>query len=292
MLSNNITVCIVAFNESARILRCIENFKYLFPIIVIDNFSTDGTYDSVISAGYSCKKIKNPGFIETKDVMDKIEAAIDTDYLLIASVSEFIPLSLLQRYATVANNNTHDVVRAYRVSITAGQPIPISGQPRKNFPGELRFYKKGAVDYSGNQVHDRGRMVCAPDKVLNLVTEESCHFYQFRDYDCARTERTHANYNDVLAKQKYDAGTRFSWLKMIIHSNKQFLNSYIRFGSWRFGMLGFLHSFYRWHMEIGIWLRIWEWENNLSGDGVKDANNKIRSEFEKKMEEEKEIVLK
>lgn len=290
MLSNNITICIVAFNESARILRCIENFKYLFPIIVIDNFSTDGTYDKVISAGYACKKIKNPGFIETKDVMDKIEDAIDTDYLLIASVSEFIPLSLLQRYATVANNNTHDVVRAYRVSITAGQPIPISGQPRTKFPGELRFYKKGAVDYSGNQVHDRGRMVCAPQRVLNLVTDESCHFYQFRDYDCARTERTHANYNDVLAKQKYDAGTRFSWLKMIAHSSKQFLNSYVRFGSWRFGMLGFLHSFYRWHMEIGIWLRIWEWENNLSGTGVKEANNTLRMQYEKKLAEEKLIL--
>lgn len=291
MLSNNITVCIVAFNESTRILRCIENFKYLFPIIVIDNFSTDGTYNSVISAGYSCKRIKNPGFIETKDVMDKIESAIDTDYLLIASVSEFIPLALLQRYAAVANNNTHDVVRAYRVSITAGQPIPISGQPRKNFPGELRFYKKGAVDYSGNQVHDRGRMICTPDRVLNVVTDKSCYFYQFRDYDCARTECAHANYNDVLAKQKYDAGTRFSWFKMIAHSSKQFLNSYVRFGSWRFGMLGFLHSFYRWHMEIGIWLRIWEWENNLSGNGVKDANNKIRSEFERKIAEEK-VTLK
>lgn len=292
MLNNNITVCIFAFNESARILRCIENFKDLFPIIVIDNCSTDDMRERLTTAGHRYKSIKNPGFIETPEVMDRVEAAIDTDYLLIASVSEFIPLALLHRYADVAKSNTHDVVRAFRVSITAGEPIPISGQPRKGFPGELRFYKKGAVDYSGNQVHDRGRMVCAPDRVLNLVTEETCHFYQFRDYDCARTERTHANYNDVLAKQKYDAGTRFSWLKMIIHSNKQFLNSYIRFGSWRFGMLGFLHSFYRWHMEIGIWLRIWEWENNLSGDGVKEANNKIRSEFEKKIAEEKEAVLK
>ena len=287
MLSNNVTVCIFAFNESARILRCIENFKDIFPIIVIDNYSTDNMRELITAEGYRYTSIKNPGFIETPEVMDKVEAAVDTDYVLIASVSEFVPMQLLQRYADAAENNSHDVVRAFRVSITSGEAIPISGQPRKGFPGELRFYKKGAVDYTGNQVHDRGRMLCAPERVLDLGTNETCQFYQFRDYDCARTERTHAIYNDVLAKQKYDAGTRFSWLKMIAHSSKQFLNSYVRFGSWRFGMLGFLHSFYRWHMEIGIWLRIWEWENNLSGNGVKDANNKIRAQFEKKIAEEK-----
>lgn len=287
MLSDNATACIFAWNESARIMRCIDNFSGLFKILVVDNFSTDGTKDLVEKAGYRCVSIKNTGFIETPGVMDLVEAAIDTEYLLIASVSEFIPLALLRKYAEVANQESYDIVRAYRVSVTAGEPVPISGRPTRRFPGELRFFRKGTVDYRNNQVHDRGRVVCSPERVLKLVTEASCHFYQFRDYDCSRTDIKVCGYNDVLAKQAFDAGVRFSWFWMIVKSSKQFLDSYVRFGSWRYGMLGFIHSFIRWYMEIGIWFRIWEWQNDLSSEGVKRANNAVRYQLEQEFLEQK-----
>ncbi|MDD2727797.1 glycosyltransferase [Malikia sp.] len=283
MLSHNITVCIFAWNEEQRILRCIENFKGFFDIVIVDNCSTDRTVEVVREAGYRTITVKNPGFIETPEVMGPVCDACNTDYVLIASVSEFIPLVLLQRYAEVANGGTHDVVRAYRESITAGQPIPISGRPTKRFPGELRFFKKGAVDYANNEVHGRGRMACTPDRVLSLVTDSRLHFFQFRDYDCSQTELKHRSYNDVLAKQRYDSGTRFSWLRMMLHATKQFLDAYVRFGSWRYGMLGFMHSFYRWYMEVGIWFRIWEWEHRLSRDGVIQQNDAMRKKLEQEV---------
>jgi glycosyltransferase involved in cell wall biosynthesis len=283
MLSNNITVCIFAWNEEARILRCIDNFKGLFPILVVDNCSTDQTVKTATDAGYKTVTVKNPGFIETTEVMDPVMAACDTDYILVSSVSEFIPLALLLKYAEAANTGSHDIVRAFRESITAGQPIPISGRPRPGFPGELRFFRKGSVDFSGNKVHDRGTIVVAPERVLSLVTNPEYHFYQFRDYDSSHTELKHRTYNDVLAKQRYDAGARFSWARLILHSSKQFLDAYVRFGSWRFGMLGFMHSFYRWHMEVGIWLRIWEWQHDLSRSGVIQANNAVRVRLEQQI---------
>ena len=160
---------------------------------------------------------------------------------------------------------------------------PISGRPTKRFPGELRFFKKGAVDYADNEVHGRGRMVCPPDRVLSLVTDTRLHFFQFRDYDCSHTELKHRTYNDVLAKQRYDSGARFSWLRMTLHATKQFLDAYVRFGSWRYGMLGFMHSFYRWYMEVGIWFRIWEWEHRLSRDGVIQQNDAMRKRLEQEV---------
>jgi hypothetical protein len=285
MLSNNITVCIFAWNEEKRLLRCIDNFKGLFPIVVVDNCSTDQTVKTATDAGYKAITVKNPGYIETTEVMDPVMAACATDYILVSSVSEFIPLALLLKYAEVANTRSHDVVRAFRESITAGQPIPISGRPRPGFPGELRFFRKGSVDFSGNKVHDRGTITVPSDRILSLVTEPDYHFYQFRDYDCSHTEHKHRAYNDVLAKQRYDAGARFSWTRLVLHSTKQFLDAYLRFGSWRFGMLGFIHSFYRWHMEVGIWLRIWEWQHDLSRSGVLDANNAVRERLETQIAE-------
>jgi len=268
-------------NEEKRILRCIENFAGLFPVLVIDNHSTDTTEALVEKSGHRSIKIRNPGFSETPEVMDPLQAACDTDYVLIASVSEFVPLALLKKYAEVANSESHDVVRAFRVSITAGLPIPISGRPTRRFAGDMRFFRKGSVDYTGNQVHGLGKIVAPSERVLSVVTDESLHFYQFRDYDCSHTELKHRTYNDVLARQRFDSGVRFSWFRMLFASTKLFLNSYIRFGSIRFGMPGFIHSFYRWQMEIGIWLRIWEWQHDLIRPQVIERNSELRQRLEK-----------
>lgn len=288
MLSNNITVCIFAMNEEKRIVRCINNFKGLFEnILIVDNLSTDKTCEVAAALGCRCVSIPNPGFIETPEVMDKVQAAVATDYILIASVSEFIPVELLQRYSQVADSHSHAIVRAFRQSVTAGLTIPISGQPKSYKHTELRFFKKGAVDYHNNKVHDRGNMVCPMDQVLVLL-EPEYWFYQFRDYDCNHTEIKHAGYNNVLAKQKYDSGVRFSWLKMFYYASKQFANSYIRFGSWRYGMPGFIQSFYRFYMELGIWFRIWEWQSGFDAASVRQKNMSFRENLEAKLNELKD----
>ena len=280
MLSKNVTVCIFAWNEEKRILRCIENFKDTFEILVVDNYSTDNTVEVAQSAGFRCVRIKNPNFIETPEVMVPVMDACTTEYLLIASISEFLPLPLLQLYARVAETSSHDIVRPYRVSITAGAAVPISGVARKGAPGELRFFRKGSVDYTGNQVHDRGKIKCAEDKILNVVMDPALHFYQFRDYDCSKTETTHCRYDDLLAKQRFEAGQRFSWPLALYRSCRLFLASYLRCGSYRYGMLGFLHCYYRFQMEFTIWLRLWEWEHGYTRPKVIERNNSVRETLE------------
>lgn len=280
MLSNKITVCIFAFNEEKRILRCIRNFKDYAKIVVVDNYSTDATKEIVEIAGIRCISVKNPNFIETPEVINPVLDAVDTDYILIASVSEYVPLALLQKYAEVANTGNYDVVRAYRVSITAGQPVPIWGIAHKKFDGELRFFCKGSVSYVGNQVHGRGTILSPDGRILNVVTDPNLHFYQFRDYDCSHTETTLCRYDDVLAKQRYDAGRRFSWSQALYYSFKVFLICYVRLGSLRYGMLGFIHSYYRWQMEFTVWLRIWEWEHGFTRTDVIRRNDSVRQQME------------
>lgn len=288
MLSDNITVCIFAMNEEKRIERCINNFNGLFEnIVVIDNYSTDSTKNIANSLGCRCVEVKNPGYAETNEVMDKVLAVVDTDYILVASVSEFVPVELLERYSQVAETGSHAIVRAFRQSVTAGLAIPISGQPKSYKHTELRFFKKGAVDYRNNKVHDRGTMVCPMDEVLVLL-EPRYWFYQFRDYDCNHTEIKHAGYNNVLAKQMYDSGVRFSWLKMFYYASKQFANPYLRFGAWRYGMPGFIQSFYRFYMEVGIWFRIWEWENGFDAACVRQKNSEFRASLESQLERAKD----
>lgn len=220
--------------------------------------------------------------------MDMVLNEVDTAYILIASVSEYVPLALLRKYIDVANMDSHDVVRAFRVSITAGQPIPISGVAGQAVVGELRFFRKGSVDYTGNKVHGHGKVLSDASRILNVVADPDLHFYQFRDYDCSHTEMAHCRYDDTLARQRYLAGERFTWPRALYYSCKAFLTCYVRFGSLRFGMLGFLHSYYRWHMEFTVWLRIWEWEQGYTRADVVRRNNSVRQQFENELNDEVE----
>jgi glycosyltransferase involved in cell wall biosynthesis len=282
LLSDQITVCIFAYNEEGRILRSIKNFNEIFEILIVDNFSHDKTKFIAEENGFKCISIKNPGFIETPEVMDLLWDRIKTNYILMAYVGEFIPFNLLKKYSEIANNQSYDVVRAFRLSVTAGEPIPISGNPRRGMDGDLRFYRRGSVSYSKNKVHEVGKIICNPNRVLNLVMEKKYHFIQFRDYDCSRTENVLRIYDDILAVQRFDGGQRFNFLSALLQSIKIFLSVYIRFGCYKFGMLGFLHSYYRFHMEFTIWLRIWELENGYTMDRVIDLNsaNRNRREIE------------
>jgi glycosyltransferase involved in cell wall biosynthesis len=284
MLINNLTVCIFAFNEEARILRCIKNFSPYTNILVVDNFSTDKTRKVVEDFGVRCVSIKNNNFWETPEVIDPVLSEVHTEYVLIASVSEYVPLNLLKKYIEVANTGEYDVVRAFRVSITAGEPIPISGVARKGFVGDPRFFRKGSLDFSRNMLHSYAKPVCSADKVWSNITNPALHFYQFREYDCSHTETTLCRYDDVLAKQRYEAGQRFSWSRALYYSCKAFLTSYVRFGSLRFGMLGFIHSYYRWHMEFTVWLRIWEWEKSYTRADVIRRNNSVRQHMEAELD--------
>ena len=280
MLSTNITVCIFAWNEEQRLRRCIDNFRGRLPMMVVDNQSTDRTCAVATEEGVRAIVVKNPGFIETPEVMNVVLAECTTDYVLIASVSEYVPLALLSVYADIANRARYDVVRAYRASITAGHAIAISGRPSAGDPGQLRFFRKGSISYEDNHVHGLGKPSVAPDRVLSVVTQQQHHFYQFRDYDCARTEQVLCRYDDVLAEQRHAAGQRFRMRRAIWRSCAAFCNCYFRFGAFRFGMLGFLHSYYRFHMEFSTWLRVWERENNLTLTDVKRHNEAVRAGME------------
>ncbi len=280
MLSTNITVCIFAWNEAPRLRRCIDNFRGRFPILVIDNASTDGTCEVAAEEGVRAVTVKNPGFIETSEVMDTVLAHCSTEYILIASVSEYVPLALLRLYAEVATQKRFDVVRTYRQSITAGRAIRISGRPNVKDPGQLRFFRKGSVSYENNQVHQVGRPTVATDRVLSVVAEEDYSFYQFRDHDCARTELQLCRYDDVLAEQRFAAGERFNLLRALFASCKAFINCYLRFGAYKFGTLGLLHSYYRFHMEFTTWLRVWERQNGFTLKEVKQCNEQIRARLE------------
>jgi glycosyltransferase involved in cell wall biosynthesis len=288
MLTSRYTVCLTAWNEERRIRQAVSEFMGICPILVIDNASTDKTVEICNDMGIPVAVVPNPGFVECDEVMLKVQALVNTEYILLASLSEILPFQLLKAYADIAEQGEVDIVRARRISYTNGAIVPLTGSPRQH-PGEQRFFRKGAVIFTGNQVHQRG--MPKPDAKIHVLPPESelC-IHHFRDYDASKSEDAHRRYNDTLARQRYETGQRFNIFKAVIWSAAKFSNAYLRYGCYRFGMLGFLHCVYRGWMEFSIWLRIWEWQSGNDIEHVRERNKAVRDKLRAELQAEKREI--
>jgi len=196
----------------------------------------------------------------------------------------------LALYAKAANEKNHDVVCAARVSITAGKHIVVWGNAQKSIKGLVspRFSRRGSIDYEGNIIHKEGRVVCSRNRILKASKDIHFMFYQFRDYDASWSEVKHGQYNDVNAMQIYQCGEHYSFFKMIFTSLKFFFIEYFYHGAYKQGHLGFMHAYYRFHLFMGLYLRLWDIEHNLQKDQITELHNSIRGKLlAKEMDVEK-----
>jgi glycosyltransferase involved in cell wall biosynthesis len=281
MWSDNITVCIMVHNEEKRIEYAIKNFLDKFNILVIDDIppSTDRTSDICKKYGVEYIQIDKHGFIEQPVVMNEVWKHVKTDYMLMARCAEYFPDELLSLYAKVVNQKNYDVVCSARVSITAGKHILVWGNPKKNLKTLISpcLMKRGSIDYENNLIHHEGRIVCEKDRILKPSKDIHLMHYQFRDYDASWSEVKHAQYNDVNAVQFHQKGERYSFFKMIFTSLKFFFIEYFYHGAYKQGHLGFMHAYYRFHLFMGIYLRLWDIEHNLQKNQITDLHNSMRS---------------
>lgn len=283
MWSDNLTVCLFCFNEEKRIEFAIQNFINKFKIIVIDNIppSTDRTIEICEKYGIEHIQMDRHGFVEQAITMNAVWEHVKTDYMLRAFCGEYLPDELLSIYAKVANEKSYDVVCAARVSITAGKHILVWGNPRKSIQRHLsqRFSRRDSISYVDNIIHLEGKIVCKEERILKAPRDIHLMFYQFRDYDASWSEVKHGEYNDVNAMQLYQKGERYSFIKMISKSLAFFLNDYFFNGAYKQGHLGFMHAYYRFHLNIGIYLRLWDIEHNLKKYQITELHNSIREKL-------------
>jgi glycosyltransferase involved in cell wall biosynthesis len=281
MLSDNVTVCLFCYNEEARVEYAIKNFTDKFKLLVIDNFSTDHTLDICNKFGVEFVQIANHGFVEQPLVMNAVWEHVKTDYMLKTFCAEYFPDELLSHYAKVADEKSYDIVLSARVSITAGRHITVWGDVRKWLYGlvSFRFTRRGSVDYENNIIHGEGKILCKKDRILKASKDIYLMFYQFRDFDASWSEVKIAQYNDINALQLYKHGDHYSFFKMIFKSLGLFIHDYFINGAFRQGHLGFMHSYYRIHIYMGLYLRLWDIEHNLQKSQISKLHNSIRGKL-------------
>src|SRR5574341_1011965 len=155
-LYKSYTMILLVYNEEARVQRIIEYYRPFAKLIVVDNFSTDGTAAIIRNLGLEFVQYKNPGTSQTPECLKYYLSLVETDYVLFLSCSEFIPAALLRLFDEVATKKSHDIVSCVRDSYTCGELIPLWGGRFKWLDVRVeRFINKHGIDPDKLVIHGK-----------------------------------------------------------------------------------------------------------------------------------------
>lgn len=122
----DITIIIPAFNEENALPQLEKTLKNFKKIILIDNYSTDNTYELAKSYGWSVYKFKNRGFSEDPDLINFYLSKVHSEWIYICRADEIPSEGLIK----ILHSNEILAFDAFRVR-------------RRNFLNGRRCYTWG-----------------------------------------------------------------------------------------------------------------------------------------------------
>jgi len=198
-----ISVFIITLNEENNIARALRSVQFADEIIVVDSGSTDKTLDIIKSFGIEPIHNDWPGYAKQK------QFALDlctNEWVLNLDADEEISAGLVNCFAKVINNDEYSSVRCEREDYFIGESL--SRWARK--PRNTRFYRKSSAHFDTSRlVHESATV-----KGKELFVEESLIHHGYSGIRVCTDKKN--LYSSLKAKEKYQKGKRFSYLKLFL----------------------------------------------------------------------------
>jgi len=212
-----ITALIITFNEIGYIEKCIASISFADEIIVVDSYSTDGTYE-YLSNHPKVRVIQNPFKNFTVQKAFTLKQATN-DWVLFLDADEVVPENLQNEIrATINNNPKHVAYWFYRKFMFQKERLRFSGwQTDKNY----RLFRKSKVNFSDKRiVHETLDINGTTGKFKNKLTH-----YCYKDYEVYKNKMM--LYGRLKAKEAFNKNKRFSYALLLLKPMWKFFNSYI-----------------------------------------------------------------
>lgn len=212
-----ITALIITYNEIGYIEKCIASISFADEIIVVDSYSTDGTYE-YLSNHPKVRVIQNPFKNFTAQKAFTLKQATN-DWVLFLDADEVVPENLKNEIrATINNNPKHVAYWFYRKFMFQKERLRFSGwQTDKNY----RLFRKSKVNFSDKRiVHETLDIVGTTGKFKNKLTH-----YCYKDYEVYKDKMM--LYGRLKAKEAFNKNKRFSYALLLLKPIWKFFNSYI-----------------------------------------------------------------
>ncbi|WP_318342710.1 glycosyltransferase family 2 protein [Flagellimonas baculiformis] len=216
-----LSALIITYNEMGYIERCIDSVSFADEILVVDSYSTDGTYE-YLAKHPKVKVIQHPfeNFTAQKSFTLKQAAH---DWVLFLDADEVVTEKLQKEIRETINNpNAHEAYWFYRKFMFQNEPLHFSGwQTDKNH----RLFRKSKVQFTDKKLVHETLEVEGTSGILKQRLTHYC-YKNYEDYKGKMLK-----YGQLKAKEDFYKEKNFNYLLMTVKPLWKFFNHYvIRFG--------------------------------------------------------------
>lgn len=216
-LPKKLSALVITYNEVGYIERCIESISFADEIIVVDSYSTDGTYEFLVNHP-KVKVIQRP-FLNFTDQKSFTLNLAQNDWVLFVDADEVVTPALQKEIiSTINSKNSCEAYWFYRRFMYQNRPLHFSGwQTDKNH----RLFRKSKVHFTHERlVHEtlqvNGRSGAFKEKLTH---------YCFKDFLDYKGKMLH--YGRLKAQESIRKNKRFNYAKMLVKTGWKFFYNYI-----------------------------------------------------------------
>ena len=214
---NKLTALIITYNEIGYIEKCIESVRFADEIIVVDSFSTDGTFE-YLSSDPDVRVIQHPFENFTQQKSFALSKA-SGDWVLFLDADEVVTPPLRQEILeTIKSNTPHVAFWCYRKFMFQDRPLHYSGwQTDKNY----RLFRNGMARFTDRKlVHETLEV----QGTSGILENRLIHFC-YKNYQDYKDKMLH--YGRLKAKEDVYRERPFMYLLMLAKPAWKFVHHYI-----------------------------------------------------------------
>lgn len=266
MYCEDLTFVVFAYNEEARIERVVRNFVRSGRVLVVDNHSTDRTREIAERAGASILVHKNPGWVEDENTVSVVKAAVVTPWIYWAFADEMVD---------------GPTMAAILAAIAAGDCSIINIARKNYYYGEFcqgayadtlnRVFRKEAIDFTGNKIHQFGRPT-VPAAAVRRLDPSKFYVHHFISHTAKDYLRSIDRYTDIEPKTVPSSTVR----RIIASMVKTFIANYILRKGYKAGLPCFFVIVQQAYYTALLNMKRHEAANGLVREVIEERNNAVR----------------
>ncbi|MBU3538247.1 glycosyltransferase [Polynucleobacter sp. UK-Gri1-W3] len=260
--SEEITFVIFTFNEEDRVERVVKNFIKYGKVLIVDNYSVDRTREIALQLGSEILLHKNLGWVDDEFTALAVKDAVTTPWIYWGYADEMVSPGTLVEIQEKIKDSALDIISISRKNYYYGAYCFDAHSGYIN-----RVFRKNAIDFIGNKIHNFGVVTVSKDKILRL-NSKIYFIHHFISYTAKDHLRVIDRYTDIQVEEFESA----SLYKIIGNILKIFLSNYIGKRGYKAGKAGFYLCMEQIFYHLNLYMKSDE-KNLFSNATIEQINN-------------------
>jgi len=274
-MNTDYTVIIPTHNEEHRLALAARNFLGRARIVVVDNYSTDGTVGLAESLGISVVRHKNPGFADVgtyRLILEKVQ----TEWFWLIYCGHYIPLDLIEGCEAAMSSGRYDAVALEGFAVQYGKRTSVYGLNRRRRMETTRLAKKSVIDLARYRIHSELPYSGSDERVWYPPMDAAHMIHNFREDDLEMMNAKTAAYSREEARQRFEKGDRASTRSLLLVPAVDLAKRLFWRGGLREGWPGILVAVAQSYQRFCVEAHLLELQNDAMRDGQRRLNAETR----------------